>query len=105
MAHASVESTMISAACAATIAAASRVTASCGARVASVSSILAMSATSVTVVTTSACGYARQRALHDSTVPTAGGHAQVLPYMGHSLSQMARTRSVKTSSPVLIHAY
>ncbi len=78
---------MVSLACSRTSACTCRVMASWGARVASVSSMLAMSPTSVTVQISSAWRKCRQCALHWATSPTAGGHAQDFPYMGHSVSQ------------------
>ena len=87
------------------MAAISCVSASCGARVASVSSMFAMSETSQIVAAASTLSKRIQRARHASTVPTAGGHAHDLLYMGHSLRQMSRTRSVKVSSSVFKNSY
>ena len=50
-------------------------------------------------------GPAEAAALHSATVPTAGGQAQVVLYMGHSVSQMCRTFSLKGISAVSRKAY
>ena len=87
------------------IAATARVTSSCPARVASVSSIFVTSLTSAIVVNTNAPSCDRHRARHSSTLPTAGGHAQLVPYRGHSCLQISRTRSENGISSTDNHAY
>ena len=61
---------------------------SCGARVDSVSEMLAMSLTSVIVAIIKPSLNRMTFSRHSSMVPTAGGHAQVVLYIGHSCSQM-----------------
>ena len=96
---------MVSSACMRTSSSTCRAISSWGARVERVSSMLAMSLTSVMVAISSASSYSRQRFRQSSTLPTAGGQAQVFPYIGHSCSQIQRMRSEKHRSSVRIKAY
>jgi len=105
IAQASVDKMKMSSVCRLIIFAVCRVISSWGKRVASVSSMLEISVTSVTVVIMRAFGYRKHRILHSSTVPTAGGHAHDLLYIGHSCSQTVRIRSEKTSSAVSMNSY
>src|SRR5699024_4416608 len=57
-------------------------------RMASMASMFSRSAPSETVVKINPFSKASQRSRHSSRVPTAGGQAQEVPYLGHSVLQI-----------------